>query len=86
MSERQEPSGGPVRPGVALAFATASFIALLIFGLGMLSLFIGEDVIEAPGLGQVPGVLAVALATVAFAGSLWAAVEDLESLLGCCYA
>jgi hypothetical protein len=75
VSERQEPSGGSVRPPVALAFATATFIALLIFGLGMLSLLLGEDVIEAPGLGQIPGVLAVGFATVAFAGSLWAAVR-----------
>ncbi len=75
MSERQDQQGGPVRPLVALAFTTAAFIALLIFGLGMLSLALGEDVIEAPGLGQIPGILAVALSTAAFAGSLWAAVR-----------
>ena len=75
MTERQEQPGGPVRPLVALAFATATFIALLIFGLGMLSLFLNEDVIEAPGLGQVPGICAVACSMIAFAGSLWAAVR-----------
>ncbi|WP_137844129.1 hypothetical protein [Microbacterium sp. 2FI] len=63
--------GGPVRPAAALALATVSFVALLIFGLGMTSLVLGADVIETPGLGQVPGILGVALATAAFAGSLW---------------
>jgi hypothetical protein len=64
-----------VRPLVALAFATAAFIALLIFGLGMLSLALGEDVIESRGLGQIPGILAVTVSTAAFALSLWAAVR-----------
>ena len=75
MSGRPEPQGGHVRPLTALAFATAAFIALLIFGLGMLSLAIGEDVIETPGLGQVPGILATVLATAAFAAGLWGAVR-----------
>jgi hypothetical protein len=67
-------SQGPVRPPVALAFATMGFIALLIFGLGMTSLAIGEDVIATPGLGQVPGIAGVVCATLAFAGGLWAAI------------
>jgi hypothetical protein len=71
----QEPHGGRVRPITALAFATASFIALLIFGLGMTSLALGEDVIATPGLGQVPGIVATASATVAFALGLWASVR-----------
>jgi len=70
----QGSSQGPVRPPVALAFATAGFFALLIFGLGMTSLATGEDVIAAPGLGQVPGVAGVVCATLAFAGGLWAAI------------
>ncbi len=68
-------SQGPVRPPIALAFATMGFVALLIFGLGMTSLAIGEDVIDTPGLGQVPGITGVASATLAFAGGLWAAIR-----------
>jgi len=75
MSTRPDAEGGPVRPLVALAFATAAFIALLIFGLGMVSLAIGEAVIEVPGLGQLPGILGTILTTAAFAGTLWAAVR-----------
>ena len=67
-------SRGPVRPAVALAFATMAFVAFTIFGLGMTSLATGEDVIQAPGLGQVPGIAGVVLATLAFAGGLWAAI------------
>lgn len=68
-------TGGPVRPVIALVFATAAFVALLIFGLGMTSLVIGQDVIAIPGLGQIPGIVATATATLAFAGGLWAAVR-----------
>ncbi len=68
------PSQGPVRPPVALAFATMGFVALLIFGLGMTSLATGEDVIATPGLGQAPGITGVVCATLAFAGGLWAAI------------
>ena len=64
-------SGGPVRPIVALALATVSFIALLIFGLGMVSLALEADIVEVPGLGQVPGIVATALTTGAFALALW---------------
>lgn len=67
--------GGPVRPVTALVFATAAFVALLIFGLGMTSLILGEDVVATPGLGQVPGIVATVLATAGFAGGLWAAVR-----------
>ena len=75
MSARPDAEGGPVRPITALAFATAAFVALLIFGLGMASLALGEAVIETPGLGQVPGILATILATAAFAGVLWTALR-----------
>lgn len=75
MSESPQDDGGPVRPLTALAFATAGFIALLIFGLGMVSLALGEDVIATRGLGQVPGVLGTVLSTVAFAAAFWAAVR-----------
>ncbi|MEV5071021.1 hypothetical protein MRBLMI12_002640 [Microbacterium sp. LMI12-1-1.1] len=67
-------SAGPVRPPIALAFATVGFIALTIFGLGITSLVLAEDVIATPGLGQIPGAAGVVCATLAFAGGLWAAI------------
>jgi hypothetical protein len=67
-------SGGPVRPPVALAFATVGFVALAIFGLGMVSLGTGEDVIATPGLGQIPGIVGMVLSVLAFAGGLWASI------------
>jgi hypothetical protein len=63
---------GPVRPVVALVLATVAFIALLIFGLGMVSLFSNADVIEAPGLGQIPGIAATTASVLAFAAALGA--------------
>jgi hypothetical protein len=75
VSDQPQAPGGHVRPITALAFATASFVALLIFGLGMTSLLLGEDVIEVSGLGQLPGIIATVFATAAFAGGLWAAVR-----------
>ena len=71
MTASADSSGGPVRPIVALALATVSFIALLIFGLGMVSLALDADIVEVPGLGQVPGIVATALTTGAFALALW---------------
>ncbi len=60
--------GAPgVGPFAAVAFATIAFATLVIFGFGMLSLALGEDVIEVRGLGQVPGIVSVAAATAAFA-------------------
>jgi hypothetical protein len=55
-----------------------AFAAFTIFGLGMTSLATGEDVIEAPGLGQVPGIVGVVLAVVVFAGGLWAAIAHAD--------
>ena len=75
MTGTPDPSGGPVRPIVALGLATVAFIALLIFGLGMVSLAIGADIVETPGLGQIPGVFATALTTGAFALALWLALR-----------
>ncbi|MDZ8170579.1 hypothetical protein [Microbacterium xanthum] len=67
--------GGPVRPGVAVVFATVGYLALLIFGLGMTSLIIDEAVIAQPGLGQAPGAVAVAASLAAFAAALFAVVR-----------
>ena len=75
MSEAPHPEGGPVRPPVALAFATVGYAALLIFGLGMTSLATGEDVIATPGLGQIPGATGVVVALLAFAGGLWVSIR-----------
>ena len=67
--------GGQVRPVTALAFATAGFVALAIFGLGMTSLATSQDIIATPGLGQIPGITGMVLATLAFAGGLWASIH-----------
>ena len=75
MSGEPQSGGGSVRPVTALAFATAGYVALLIFGLGMTSLVAGQDVIATPGLGQVPGIAGTTVSTLAFAGALWAAVR-----------
>ena len=71
MAGPADSSGGPVRPLVALGLATVTFIALLIFGLGMVSLILNADIVEAPGLGQLPGVFATTLTTGVFALVLW---------------
>lgn len=75
MSADRAPEHGHVRPGVALGFATAGFVALLIAGLGMTSLLLDQDVIGVAGLGQLPGIAATVLTTAAFAASLWAALR-----------
>lgn len=69
-------TGGPVRPAVALMLAVVGFFALLIFGLGMTSLLTGSDVVGVPGLGQLPGVFATALATAVFAAGLWLTIRS----------
>ncbi|GAA1943842.1 hypothetical protein [Microbacterium deminutum] len=79
MTARPGQGGGTVRPLTALAFATATFVALLIFGLGMVSLALGEDVIATSGLGQAPGIVATVFATIAFAIGLWLAVRSHRS-------
>ena len=75
MATGGESTARPVRPVVALVFATVAFVALLIFGLGMLSLLLDADVVEATGLGPIPGVVATILASAAFAGALWATLR-----------
>ncbi|MET0297581.1 MAG: hypothetical protein ABW024_09280 [Microbacterium sp.] len=66
---------GPVGPGLAVVFATVGYLALVIFGLGLVSLATGEAVIATPGLGQVPGIVATASALVVFALALWSVVR-----------
>jgi hypothetical protein len=67
--------GGPIRPLVALGLALVTFVALLVCGLGVVSLVTDQDVISAPGFGQAPGVLGCVVAAAAFAGTLWASVR-----------
>src|SRR5688572_13733336 len=75
MTDPSPQESGPVSPVLALVLATTSFVALLIFGLGMTSLITAQDVIETPGLGQVPGILGTVLATAAFAVGLRAGLR-----------
>lgn len=67
MAGPAESPDGTVRPLVALGLATVTFVALLVFALGMVSLVLNADIVEAPGLGQLPGVFATAASTVVFA-------------------
>lgn len=60
-----EPTGG-VRPPVAVALASVGFGALAIFGLGFTSLFTGADVVATPGLGNIPGIVAMLSTAAAF--------------------
>lgn len=73
MSQPERPQG--VNPAVALAFATIGFVALVIFGLGMLSLLLDRDVIAVAGLGPIPGVVGTLLATALVAAALWSALR-----------
>lgn len=70
---------GPRSSGVsallALVLATIGFFALVIFGLGAVTVVTGRDIIAVPGLGQAPGATAMVLAVATFAGSLWASVR-----------
>jgi hypothetical protein len=72
----QAPEGGPVRPPLALAFAVVGFVALLVCGLGLVSLVTDEDVISAPGFGQLPGILGSVVAAAGFAGMLWLSLRQ----------
>jgi hypothetical protein len=62
----QENAGG-VRPAVAVALTLVTFVALVVFGLGMTSLLTASDVIATPGLGVLPGVIGVVAAAAAYA-------------------
>ncbi|MFE1645912.1 hypothetical protein [Microbacterium sp. P01] len=73
-----EPSGVPVRPGMALVFSLVGFFALAIFGFGMTSLITDSDVIAVEGLGPIPGVFALVCAAGGFAGSLWLGIRSVH--------
>lgn len=63
-------TGGPVRPLLAWAFATVLFVALMVGGLGVVSLVTGRDVIDVPDFGDLVGTVAAILAAAAFAAVL----------------
>lgn len=67
--------GGRVRPVVALVFATVLFLALIIGGVGILSLYRDEEPISAPGFGILPGALGVIVSAGAFAAVIWAVLR-----------
>ncbi|MDQ1074409.1 MULTISPECIES: hypothetical protein [Microbacterium] len=68
MTDAPRPAG--VTPPVAVVFATVTFVALGIGGLGVASLVVDRDVIPVTGLGPIPGVIGLVVATALFAGIL----------------
>ena len=56
---------------MAWAFATVLFVALMVGGLGVVSLVTGRDVIAVPDFGDLVGTVAAILASVTFAAVLW---------------
>lgn len=64
----QSPSG-PRRGGLLrVLMGAVLFVALLIFTTGLASMLTESDVIEEPGFGQLPAVMGVVFATLAFIG------------------
>lgn len=60
-----------VQPATAVAFALIGYLALAICALGVTSLVTDRDVIDAPGAGQVPGIVGMALSVLALGLTLW---------------
>jgi len=69
MTDASRPAG--VTPPVAVVFAAVTFVALAIGGLGVASLVFDSDVIPVTGLGPIPGILGLVVATASFAGILF---------------
>lgn len=63
-----------------LAFAAVGFVALLIFGLGVMSLALNAAVISEPGMTQLPGILGTVLAVIGFAAVTYPALLRRASL------
>ncbi|MFJ6532431.1 hypothetical protein [Microbacterium sp. NPDC091662] len=55
--------------------ATISFFALAVFALGAVSIVTDTDIIAVPDLGQMPGVVGMLAAVVAFALMLWSTLR-----------
>lgn len=68
-------NGRGVPPRMGLGFAVVGFVALAVCGLGLTSLASGAEVIATPGLGQIPGVAGMVLATAMFGLTMWAALR-----------
>lgn len=59
------------RRAAATAVGAVVFAAVLIAAFGVVGLLVNEDVIVTPGLGQVPGIIAVAASLGAVAVTIW---------------
>jgi len=68
MTDAPRPAG--VTPPVAVVFATVTYVALAIGGLGVTGLLLDADVIPVTGLGAIPGVVGMLSSTAGFAGVL----------------
>ncbi|MEJ1156556.1 hypothetical protein [Microbacterium marmarense] len=75
MTSERGGQGGSNRPAAALVFASMGYVALVIFGLGMTSLVLDQDVIAVTGLGQAPAIVGLLASLAAFALVLWGAVR-----------
>lgn len=62
-------------PAILLAFAAVTYGALAICLTGFASLLTDTDVIAVPGIGPVPGALAVLVSVIVFAVVLWPALR-----------
>ena len=82
MTPQAPPPQPPVRPAVALVFCLIGFFALTVAGLGLASLATDSDVIAVRGLGLWPGVIGIAAAVAAFAGTVWSAVRRVRPSFG----
>lgn len=59
------------RRAAATAVGAVVFAAVLIAAFGVVGLLVNEDVIVTPGLGQMPGIIAVAASLGAVAVTIW---------------
>jgi hypothetical protein len=57
---------------LALVFTGVAFVALVIAGLGVVSLLTDQDVIATEGLGPAPAAIGIVLTALVYAGALWA--------------
>lgn len=70
----------PSRRHLYLLLGAVMYIALLIAGLGITSLFLDADVINADGFGQLPGAVGVVASTLAWAAIVAPALRGRGSL------
>lgn len=77
-----ESPGPGVSPPLAVTFAVVGFFAVVIAGFGVTSLVTETDVIAGPGHGQIPGMVGLAAATLAFAAVLWTGIRRVPPSYG----